>query len=211
MLKASIGKLIDNPEAKAKLFQQVLFPAVGIAELADIDNYQYPEPHTMPRVSIEKIRRAIQQAAPKKAPGPDRLPNLVLQQTLPLIEKCLHIIFNTYLDIGYCPQHFRRSTTVVLRKPGKDNYIVPKSYRPIVLLNTIDKAMESIVASYISYLVEKYALLPEHHIERRRGRSCDHALYLIHEQVHAAWRSGCSVASLLAVDTQGVYNNINHP
>ena len=128
VLKMPINKFIDNPEAKAKLFQQILFPAVGTAELADIDNYQYPEPYTMPRINIEKIHRVIQQAAPKKAPGPDRLPNLVFQQILPLIEKRLYIIFNMCLDIGYCSQHFCRSTTVVLRKPGKDNYTVSKSY-----------------------------------------------------------------------------------
>ena len=71
--------------------------------------------------------------------------------------------------------------------------------------------MESIVVSCISYFIEKYALLPEHHVGGRRGRSYDYVLYLIHEQVHAAWRSGCPVASLLAVDTQGAYNNVNHP
>ena len=71
--------------------------------------------------------------------------------------------------------------------------------------------MKSIVASYISYLIEKYIFLPEHYIKRQKGRLYNYTLYLIHKQIYAAWRSGCPVASLLTVDIQDIYNNINHP
>ena len=164
----------------------------------------------MSKINIEKIHRAIQQAVPKKIPGFDRLPNLVLQQILPLIEKYLYIIFNTYLDIGYCFQYFCRSITVVFKKLNKDNYTVPKSYRLIVLLSTIDKTIELIVVSYISYLIEKYTLFPKYYIEKQRGRLYNYILYLIYKQIHAVWYSGYSVASLLAVDIQNIYNNINY-
>ena len=61
-------------------------------------------------------------------------------------------IFNQSLHLGYCPAHFRESTTVVLRKPGKDNYAAPKSYRPIALMNTIGKIMDAVIARRLSYL-----------------------------------------------------------
>ncbi|EMD86559.1 hypothetical protein COCHEDRAFT_53746, partial [Bipolaris maydis C5] len=63
------------------------------------------------------------------------------------------------LRLGYCPSHFRESTTVVLRKPGKDNYTVPKAYRPIALLNTVGKVMDAIIARRISHLVETQHVL----------------------------------------------------
>ena len=138
----------------------------------------------MSRISIEKIYWTIQQAVPKKIPGPDRLPNLVFQQILLFIEKYLYIIFNTCLDIGYCFQYFCRSITVVLRKLSKDNYTVSKSYQPIVLLSTIDKTIESIVAFCISYFVKKYIFFPEHYIKEQRGRSCNYILYLIYKQIY---------------------------
>lgn len=72
------------------------------------------------------------------------------------------------LNLGYCPQHFRESTTVVLRKQGKDNYTVPGSYRPIGLLNTIGKVMDAIMANHLSYVAETYSLLPSTHIGGRK-------------------------------------------
>lgn len=116
-----------------------------------------------------------------------------------------------YLDIGYCFQHFRRSITVVLRKPGKDDYIVSKSYRLIVLFSIIGKVIESIVVFCISYFVEKYIFFSEYYVGGQRGCLCNYMLYLIYEQVYAAWRSGYPVVSLLTVDTQGVYDNVNYP
>jgi hypothetical protein len=54
--------------------------------------------------------------------------------------------FNQSLLLGYCPTHFRESTTVVLRKPGKDNYTTPKLYRPIALMNTTGMIMHAVIA-----------------------------------------------------------------
>lgn len=53
---------------------------------------------------------------------------------------------NQSLQIGYYPSYFCTLTTVVLRKPGKDNYIVAKVYRLIALLNTIGKTMDAVIA-----------------------------------------------------------------
>lgn len=48
----------------------------------------------------------------------------------------------------------RNSITMALRKAGKDDYIEPKSYRPIAL-NTMSKAIEYIMAKRIQALAEK--------------------------------------------------------
>ena len=202
--------MVNSAEEKAELFKRVLFPEVSDADMTDTARYKYPLPLPAPPISLPEIRRAILRAAPGKAPGPDGLLNRALQQVLPMIEPHLDYIFNWCLRVGYCPKHFRRSNTVVLRKPGKGDYTNPKNYRPIALLSAIGKALESIIASRISYLVEQYALLPQNHIGGRRGRSCEHALHLLQEQVHAAWRDGYPVATLLTLDVSGAYDNVFH-
>ena len=63
----------------------------------------------------------------------------------------------------------------------------------------------------ISYLVEKLQLLPKNHIGGRRGLSCDHAVHMLLERVHAAWRQGYPVASLLTLDVKGAFDNALHP
>src|ERR1700761_9183123 len=73
----------------------------------------------LPPIPIHEVRKAVQKAAADKAPGPDGIPNRVLHQCLPILEGYLTHLFNECMRISYCPKHFRQSTTVVLRKPGK--------------------------------------------------------------------------------------------
>ena len=49
------------------------------------------------------------------------------------------------LELGRCLAHFRDSTTVVLRKPGKEDYTVPKAYRSIALLNTSVRLISNVL------------------------------------------------------------------
>jgi hypothetical protein len=98
-----------------------------------------------------------------------------------MIESYLLNLFNACLAQGYCPSHFRSSNTVVIRKPGKSDYTDPKSYRPIALLSTIGKALEAILATRLSYLVEQHQLLLDYHVGGRRGRSPEHAVHLLLE------------------------------
>ena len=156
------------------------------------------------------MRTAINNVKPNKAPGLDGIPNLVLQRLLPLTECYLVNLFNACLRCHYCPNHFRQSTTVVIRKPGKPDYTDPKAYRPIALLSTIGKALESVIARRLSYLVEHYNLLPKNHIGGRRGRSCELAIHLLLEETHNAWRDGSRVASGLALDVSSAFDNVNH-
>lgn len=69
------------------------------------------------------------------------------------------------------PQYICRSTTVVLRKPGKDNYTAHHSYRPIALLSTLGKVLKAIIAARISYLEQAEHLLPDNHIGGRKGQT----------------------------------------
>lgn len=50
--------------------------------------------------------------------------------------------------------------TIPLKKPSKSDYADPNTFRPISLLSTLSKAIEAVIAGRISYLVEKYSLLP---------------------------------------------------
>jgi len=49
---------------------------------------------------------------------------------------------------------------VVLWKEGKADYLIPESYRPIALENTLSKILEKVIADHIADIAEKHALLP---------------------------------------------------
>lgn len=153
---------------KADLLCQSFFPTPPEPDLTDIGNYEYRPPINLPPIKTREIREAIMKTPTKKAPGTDGIPNGILHEVLKQIVPRLGHLFNASLRVGYYPKHFRTSITVVIRKEGKESYYNTKSYRPIALLNTIGKALESILASRISYCVEAYNLLPELRIGGRK-------------------------------------------
>ena len=204
------GSLVIDAEGKANLLRASFFPPPVQADLRDIQGYQYPEPCPLPPITESEIDRAIRRAAPNKSPGTDGITNNVLQKVLDLILPTLHRLFNASWNIGYFPRHFRHSITVVLRKPGKEDYSQPKAYRPIALLNTVGKAMEAVIGTRLMYLAEKFNLLPINHTGGRKMASTEHAIHSLLTRVHQAWDRK-QVASLLLLDISGAFDNVSHP
>jgi hypothetical protein len=97
---------------------------------------------------------------------------------------------------------------VTLRKGGPRDFCQPKSYRPVALLNTPGKVLESIVPTRIVWAVEEHGLLPKTHLGGRKGFSVDHAIQLILDRVHRAWGQGKKV-SMLLLDVAGAYHNVS--
>lgn len=108
------------------------------------------------------------------------------------------------MDLAYVPKSWRTAKIVALKKPGKSDYTIPKAYRPISLLPTISKALEAIVATRLSYLAERYSLLPTNHFGGRKQRSCEQALDVLIEKILEAWRAN-QVLSLVTFDVQGAF------
>ncbi len=207
----STNENFPDAEGKSQLLKETFFPTPPEADLQDIEGATYEDQIILPAITEEEVHRTILAVPPMKAPGPDGIINKILQLISPQITPHLTRVFNQSLQLGYCPLHFRESSTVVLRKPGKDDYTVPKAYRPIALLNTIGKIMDAVIAKRISYITEKHQLLPRTHIGGRKGRSTEHAIHMVIEKIYEAWnRAEGQVASLLLLDVSGAFDNVSH-
>jgi len=68
---------------------------------------------------------------------------------------------------------------VILPKPNKANYSLPKSYRVISLLNCLGKVLEKILATRLSYLAETGDLLQDSQIGGRKQKSALDACLLL--------------------------------
>jgi hypothetical protein len=107
---------------------------------------------------------------------------------------------------------YKKATTVVLKKPGKDDYTQAKSYRPIALLEAVGKVIETVVARRLTAIAETYKILPKYQMGARKGRDTTTALELIVEQVHTVWACGKKyVASMLSLDMAEAFDNASHP
>ncbi len=148
---------------KSKALARSFFPAKP-ADPGIPADYAYPNACSKPsQVTKEQIAHHISKLKPYKAPGPDSIPNIVLMRCANLLIDRLYPIYKAMAkrNLHYVP--WKTFTMVVLRKPGKPRYDVPKAYRPIALLNTMWKVLAAIIADQLSYLSERHHLLPAHH------------------------------------------------
>ena len=157
-------------------------------------------------MSNEECRRAIFDAEPHAASGPDGIPPVVLQALWPAIEDVVCDIYRACLRLGYHPVAWKEALALALRKMNKPDYALPNAYRPIALLNCLAKGLEKIVASRLSYLATAAGLLLPEHFGGRPGRSCEDALHLLVDEIKAHWRQGDYVVVVL-LDVKGAYPN----
>ena len=69
-------------------------------------------------------------------------------------DECLNIIIhitNICIELGYWPLYFKKSTMVIIPKPNKKSYDSSKSFRPIVLLNTVGKLIEKVIRERLQF------------------------------------------------------------
>ncbi|KAK7583226.1 hypothetical protein V3481_012568 [Fusarium oxysporum f. sp. vasinfectum] len=164
-------------------------------------------PVTMPDLTLEEVERRLWATKSWKAPGEDGLPAIVWKQIWPSVKHDVLDIFQTSLKEGVIPRQWRHARIIPLKKPGKDDYTIAKAWRPISLLATLGKVLESVVAERISHAVETHGLLPTNHFGARKQRSAEQALVLLQEHIFSTWRSR-HVVSLISFDVKGAYNGV---
>ena len=169
--------------------------------------FVYPKPICdLEPISREQIGNQLAKLKPYKAPGPDGIPNVVLTKCANVITDRLYHIYKAILELGIYYAPWKTSTTVVLRKPGKPRYDLPKAYRPIALLNTMSKVLTALMADLMTFYTETYQLLPMHHFGGRPGRTTTDAVHLLVHKIKDSWRKG-QVTAVLFLDIEGAFPN----
>ncbi len=193
-------------EDKANAFGEAFFPARPEVSTTPPD-YQYPEPlEAKAEITESQVTANIKQLAPHKAPGPDGIPNVVLRETAEILAPYLSDIFNVAIKLSHFFSGWKTFTTVVLRKPGKPSYEVPKAYRPIALLCTLGKLFTAIITEEVSRILENNNALPANHYGGRPCRTTTDAVHHLVYRIKEAWRRGY-VASVLYLDVEGAFPN----
>jgi len=106
-----------------------------------------------PEFSREEFKFALSSCNNSSTPGPDKLSWNHLKTIFDDI-KCLDTFVqmaNACINLGYWPLHFKTSTMIVIPKPNKKSYDSPKSFRPIVLLNTMGKLIEKVIGERLQF------------------------------------------------------------
>ena len=133
-------------------FNNTLHRQIDASILNEIENKPYQQWRPF---SAHEFKSAIAKCSDSSALGPDRMSwrhwKLIFAN-----EDCLSTVINitdACINLGYWPDYFKTSTTIVIPKLNKSSYDNPKAFRPIVLLNTLGKLIEKVIAERIQFIV----------------------------------------------------------
>lgn len=120
-----------------------------------------------------EICQAAHRCKIRKAPGADKIENIVLRYLPQKAQIYLCKILNGCLKIGYFPVAWKSATIFPISKAGKDP-TQASSYRPISLLSTLSKIFERLILKRILPTINK--TIPNFQFGFRSGHSTAHQL-----------------------------------
>jgi len=200
-----VGTMEDN-EAKAGELAKSFFPPPPASSSVLINQV-----YSMPLKGIKFFSRAcIQQVfktfSPYKAPGQDKIPNVVYMKCMDALIDHIFFIYRAIFELNTYHPRWLESLTLVLRKIGKTDYNIAKVYRPIGLIDTLPKGFSALNAKHISFLAKKHNMLPQTQFGGIPGRNTTDAMLLVSHRIKEAWR-GKKVVAALFLNVQGAFPN----
>jgi len=137
---------------KCEAFLEAMYPPPP--EIQTNEELLPDESIQWPRITEGEIKHAINFSAPRKAPEPDGMSFAIIQRAYKSISEVFNLVYPELIENGYHPKIWREGTGIILKKPDKSDYSIPKAYRVIALLNCLGKVAEKIIAVRLSYTAE---------------------------------------------------------
>jgi len=154
-------------------------------------------------VDEAEIKNAIWRMKTARSPGKDGITAGLLRKAWPYIKHSLCTLFNACLDEATFPKNWKSSRLVIIPKTGKKDMTNPKTYRPISLLLTLGKALETII---IRDLVRETGL---DHIGNQHGFTPGRSTITAINQFYS-WSENSKSRHIIGVflDISGAFDNV---
>lgn len=121
----------------------LLWEAQSIPSLGDSPYSSMPDIH----ISVQGVRKQLDNIAVTKACGPDLIPARVLKETASEIAPILAEIFQSSLDSGKLSFAWKDTNVSCIYKKGQRSN--PENYKPISLTSLVCKVLEHIICSQV--------------------------------------------------------------
>jgi len=119
-------------------------------------------------------------------------------------------LLDPLLAHGFHPPSLKKALGIVLDKPGKPSYDSPSSFRVIVLLCTLSKIRERVVASRLAAEATICSLIHPLQCGSLPGRSTADAALVLQHNVESFHRLRYKVSTLF-LDVKGGFDNVESP
>jgi uncharacterized membrane protein YvlD (DUF360 family) len=196
-------------KARIQCFIDSFFSSFVAANLDDIVELIYSKSIDFLEIFENEINQTIIKIASNIVSKKNDIFNRVIKLVLSHVMSIVKWIFNQSLRLKYCFKHFKKFITMFLRKINRSDYFILKTYRLIVLLNTLNKLMKSIMTTRLSYAAKKHNLLLKKHFENRKNIVSKHALHYIIETINSIWVSK-KIMIMLLLNVIDAFDNVSH-
>jgi len=161
-------------------------------------------------ITSGEISRALSKSSNTSAPGTDHIPYSVWKSVHRIKPSLLSSLLDPLLAHGFRPPSLKKALCIVLDKPGKPSYDLPSSFRVIVLLRTLSKILERVVASHLSAQATICSLIHPLQCGSLPGRSTTEAALVLQHNVESFHRLRYKVSTLF-LDVKEGFDNVESP
>jgi hypothetical protein len=188
----------DSPKFTAKLNEHVEEYFTQNQTVNDID---FPTPEET-FIHIKSLKKS-------KAPGMDRIHNVLIKQLPWKAIVYLNFIIMCCLKLSYFPTNWKTAKVIPLAKPGKDPHLL-SSYRPISLLNSLSKILEKIILTRIKNHLSAHDIIPPEQYGFQNQKSTTHQLYRIINLIKSQFNNKCSSTAMILLDVEKAFDRVWH-
>ncbi|CAH2105843.1 unnamed protein product [Euphydryas editha] len=157
-----------------------------------------------PPFTPAELEQVLLSQNPKKAPGPDGLTSDICATAINCDREIFLALANKCLSLSYFPKQWKVAHICILRKPAKEDYTHPKSYRPIGLLSILGKTVEKMMIGRLQWRLfptlhrSQYGFMPQ--------RGTEDALYDLVEHIRQEIKLK-KIVLLVSLDIEGAFDN----
>ena len=168
-------------------------------------------PHTStPPLTKEEIAHTLSKSCSSSAPGPDGIPYLTWKPVNAIHPAILLQLLSPLVSLGYHPASLIVANGVVLDKPGKPSSESHSSFRIIVLLRTVSKILERIIAARLLLAARSRGLIHPNQCGSLPGLSSYDSCLTLMNDVKTLERPRLKVSSLF-LDIKAGFDNVDNP
>ncbi|KAF8687537.1 hypothetical protein AX14_003668 [Amanita brunnescens Koide BX004] len=201
----------DMPTLFDVMHSQFLSAANHSVDESFLDSIPQEPVHSWPKISVLEIKNMLHLTSNSSAPGPDNVTWHHIKAIFDMegIGEAICLLFNNICDTGVWPHWFKESISVIIPKPKKSDYTIPKSYRPIALLNTLGKLLTKVIANRLQFDAAANRLLHDGQCGGvQKHATIDAGLALL-DFINTSRERGWHV-SACAVDIAQFFPSLNH-
>ena len=119
-----------------------------------------------------------------------------------------HIV-NLSINSSIFPTLWKHAKVIPLFKPGSEDQLAPKAYRPVALLPVVSKVLERVIfLQTVQYMNDHNLLHPNHHGFRSQHSTTTAMLQMYDTWVEAADRG--EMAGVAMIDQSAAFDCVDH-